>query len=158
GPAISYYYFGYVIIAALAKVTGVSSGVAFNLGLSLLFALTAAGAHGLVLNLIALQRERLDGEPAARPGSLWRAYWPALLAPVLLLAVGNWYGPAQLAYINGTFHQTNLVVPYYYFGAADPANASLTAEQLAALPPVQANPGGRFGPINFWAWLDLKYT
>src|SRR5436190_15421964 len=59
GHAISYYYFGYVIIAALAKVTATASGVAFNLGLSLLFALTAAGAHGLLLNLIALQRERL---------------------------------------------------------------------------------------------------
>src|SRR6185369_12000294 len=134
---------GYVIIAALAKVTATSSGVAFNLGLSLLFALTAAGAHGVVLNLVALQRERLDGQPAARPDSLLRAYWPALLAPVLLLVVGNWYNLAQLAYINGMFRQTNVVVPFYYFGAADPANTGVSAEQAPPLPAEQDKPGVR---------------
>jgi uncharacterized membrane protein len=41
GFAISYYYFGYVMVAMLAKLTGVSAGVAFNLGVSIVFALTA---------------------------------------------------------------------------------------------------------------------
>ena len=32
GYAISYYYFGYVLVAMLAKTGGTSGGVAFNLG------------------------------------------------------------------------------------------------------------------------------
>src|SRR5207253_7742536 len=52
--AISYYYFGYVIIAALARVTATDMAVAFNLGLALLFGLTAIGAHSVVQNLIVL--------------------------------------------------------------------------------------------------------
>ena len=87
-----------------------------------------------------------------------RAYWPALLAPVLLLVVGNWYGLAQLAYINGLFRQTQCRGPYYYFGAADPANTGLSAEQAPPLPAELDHPAVRFGPVNFWDWLDLKQT
>ncbi len=39
GYAISYYYFGYVMAAILAKLTAVSAPVAHNLMLSLIFAL-----------------------------------------------------------------------------------------------------------------------
>ena len=56
GHAISYYYFGYVMVASLARLTGTVSSAAFNLGLALLFALTATGAAGVVMNLIALVR------------------------------------------------------------------------------------------------------
>ncbi|HDN79639.1 MAG TPA: hypothetical protein ENG33_04140, partial [Chloroflexi bacterium] len=44
GFAISYYYFGYVMIAFLTRLTGTPSSIAFNLGIALLFALTAMGA------------------------------------------------------------------------------------------------------------------
>ena len=53
GYAISYYYFGYVMTAMLAKLTGVLGSVAFNLMLALLFALSAIGAYGLLYNLLA---------------------------------------------------------------------------------------------------------
>ena len=43
GYAISYYYFGYVIIAMLIRITGVVSGVGFNLTAALWFGMTAAG-------------------------------------------------------------------------------------------------------------------
>jgi uncharacterized membrane protein len=46
GYSISYYYFGYVLVAMLAKLTAVPGGVAFNLGVSLVFALTAIGLTG----------------------------------------------------------------------------------------------------------------
>jgi uncharacterized membrane protein len=148
GHAISYYYFGYVIIAALARVTATVSSVAFNLGLALLFALTAAGAHAVVLNLIALQRDR------ARP--LMGAFWPALLGPILVLVVGNFYGLAQLAYVNGYFSDTNVWAVRYYFGKADPANAPAVQQNASLSDPAIAEPGLRAGPVNFWAWLDLK--
>ena len=53
GYAISYYYFGYVIVAMLAKITGTAGSVAFNLGIALIFALSAVGAYGLVYNLLS---------------------------------------------------------------------------------------------------------
>jgi uncharacterized membrane protein len=150
GHAISYYYFGYVMIAALARLTATASSVAFNLGLALLFALVAAGAHGVVLNLIALQKERVR--------CLSAAFWPALLGPVLLLIVGNFYGLAQLAYTNGTFNNTNIWAVRYYFGKADPANPASVQQDASLADPAVTEPGIRAGWVDFWAWLDLKQT
>jgi uncharacterized membrane protein len=150
GQAISYYYFGYVIIAALARATSTASSVAFNLGLSLLFALTAVGAYGVVFNLVALQRGR------ARP--IMGAFWPALLGPFLVLVVGNFYGLAQLAYVNGTFSDANIYALRYYFGKADPSNPPAVQQDANVTDPNIVDPGLRLGPVNFWAWLDLKQT
>ncbi len=52
GQAISYYYFGYLMMGVMTKVTGVAPGIGFNLALALLFALTATGAFSLVHNLV----------------------------------------------------------------------------------------------------------
>ncbi len=64
GYAISYYYFGYVMTAMLAKTTGTLGSVAFNLMLSLVFALSAVGAYGVLYNLLAILAE---GAPNACP-------------------------------------------------------------------------------------------
>ena len=61
GNFISYYYFGYLISGNLSKLTGVPPSISYNLALSLLFALTAIGAFGLVSNLIRLYRGRRGG-------------------------------------------------------------------------------------------------
>ncbi len=53
GYAISYYYFGYVLVAIMARITGVPAEYAFNLGISLVFALTALGSYGIVYTLLA---------------------------------------------------------------------------------------------------------
>ena len=53
GFAISYYYFGYVMVALLTRLSGVPSSVAFNLGIALLFAWTLTGAFSVVYNLVA---------------------------------------------------------------------------------------------------------
>ncbi|MCA9938150.1 MAG: hypothetical protein KC418_05885 [Anaerolineales bacterium] len=50
--AISYYYFGYVMTSVIARLAGVASPVAFNLGIAWLLAGTATGAFGLVYNLV----------------------------------------------------------------------------------------------------------
>ena len=49
GYAISYYYFGYVMTAMLAKLASTPASVAHNLMLSLIFALSAVGGYGLLL-------------------------------------------------------------------------------------------------------------
>lgn len=53
GYSISYYYFGYVMMAMLAKLTSVPSAIAFNLAIALLFALTVVGAFTLAYDLAA---------------------------------------------------------------------------------------------------------
>jgi YYY domain-containing protein len=88
GYAISYYYFGYVMTAMLAKFTAVPASVAHNLMLSLIFSLSAIGAYGLLYNLLTAYRQS-KGEDQQQ-GIL-----PALgafLAPLFLLIVSNLEG------------------------------------------------------------------
>jgi YYY domain-containing protein len=47
GGSISYYYFGYLIVAILCRVTSVASGEGFNLAVALIWALAAIGAFSL---------------------------------------------------------------------------------------------------------------
>ncbi len=56
GYAISYYYFGYVLTAMLARMTAVPGTLAFNLMVSLVFALGAIGAYGILYNLLAVDK------------------------------------------------------------------------------------------------------
>jgi YYY domain-containing protein len=78
GFGISYYYFGYVMLALLTRLSGAVSGVAFDLYDSLLFALTLIGSFGVVYNLVAytLKASHKEGDAAPRAG-------PPILAGVL---------------------------------------------------------------------------
>lgn len=82
GYAISYYYFGYVIIAALTKLAGTPPAVAFNVGIALLFALTLTGSFGVVYELAAWKREASEG----------RALGFSLFGPLFVALVGNLEG------------------------------------------------------------------
>jgi YYY domain-containing protein len=149
GYAISYYHFGYIMIAALALATGTPSAIAFNLGLATLFALAALSSSGMALNLIAYARRRTAGRAA--PGQdLMRSFWPGLLAPALILLVGNLYGALELAHDNG--YLADLRVPAVYYGYGEPMEGS--APQ--APEDTSAEPGVRTGWLDFWTWLDLK--
>ncbi|MBG0788382.1 MAG: hypothetical protein H0S79_25105, partial [Anaerolineaceae bacterium] len=81
GYAISYYHFGYIIAAMLAKVTATSGGVAFNLMLSAVFSLSAVGAYGVIYDLLSAHQK-------TEKGSKNVIGW-ALLGPIFLLLVGN---------------------------------------------------------------------
>jgi len=83
GFGISYYYFGYLMMAMLAKLSGVPSAVAFNLGITLLFALTVTGAYALVYNLVKGAREQ-----GSRGDSVTR-YLVPLLGPLFVAILGN---------------------------------------------------------------------
>src|SRR5574337_1787789 len=106
GYAISYYHFGYVIIGMLTALSGVKSAVAFNLGIGLLFGLTAAGAFGVVLNMIAAatqaRREREEDSKSRRQLALRAALFPALLGP-LLIFLGNLNGFLEVAHHRAWF-------------------------------------------------------
>ena len=91
--AISYYYFGYVMVSMLAQISGVSGGVAFNLGISVIFAMTAIGAYGIVYNLLA----------ALRPRIKLRNAMYSLLGPLFVLVVSNVEGFLEILHGWGLF-------------------------------------------------------
>jgi uncharacterized membrane protein len=90
GFAISYYYFGYILLASLTMLTGVSAGVAFNLGSALWFGIIALGAYSLLYNLLAI---------SGRKGRLSAP----LIAPVFLLISGNLEGFLDVLWSNHLF-------------------------------------------------------
>ena len=51
--SLSYYYFGFVIVGGLIKLTAVPPEIGFNLAVALVGALTVVGAFGVVYNLVA---------------------------------------------------------------------------------------------------------
>jgi len=57
GYAISYYYFGYVMTAMLARITGTLGSVAHNLMSALVYSLTSIGAYGILYNLFSSWRK-----------------------------------------------------------------------------------------------------
>ena len=92
GYAISYYYMGYVMAGALAKLSGIGSAIAFNLTNASLFALSAMAAFGLAYNLVV-----------SRLGGKWQGPWfgrlPALAAGLLAMLMLALMGNFQFALI-----------------------------------------------------------
>ncbi|MCJ7717529.1 MAG: DUF2298 domain-containing protein, partial [Anaerolineales bacterium] len=106
GYAISYYYFGYILIAMLAKISGTLGSVAFNLGVSLIFALSAVGSFGILFNLTSLNKKS------------WKSnLLPALFGPFFALVLSNWEGFLHFLHSLGIFWKPNaddqLVSPFW---------------------------------------------
>jgi YYY domain-containing protein len=98
GYAISYYYFGYVMTAMLAKLTGTAGSVSHNLMLSLIFALSAIGAYGILYNLLAAWHKR-HPQSANRASSTGLS----LLGPLFLLFVSNLEAFLEVLHGGGVF-------------------------------------------------------
>ncbi len=101
GYAISYYYFGYVLVAMLVRITGVAVGAGFNLAIALLFGLTAVGAYGLVYDLLALRKGSKAG------GFLKPSLRLPLLGPLFILLVSNLEGFLEVLHARGLFRGGN---------------------------------------------------
>ena len=84
GHGISYYYFGYLIMALPGKLTGIASPVLYNLALATIAALASAGVMGLVITLA----RRLGAGLAASIGL-------GAIGIVLLSLVGNLEGALE---------------------------------------------------------------
>ncbi|MEN8171297.1 MAG: DUF2298 domain-containing protein [Chloroflexota bacterium] len=97
GYAISYYYFGYVLVSMLARLTGTLGSVAFNLSLALVFALSAVGSYGLLYNLLR-KNQPSRNEQKSRKVSL-----AALMAPFFVLIVSNLGGFLHILRIKKVF-------------------------------------------------------
>jgi YYY domain-containing protein len=93
GFAISYYYFGYVMLAALTQLSGLAPSVAFNVGLASWFALTMVAAFGVAYDMAAalLARTNLPAA-AASQSTASRSPLPALgglLGALFVALLGN---------------------------------------------------------------------
>ncbi len=97
GYAISYYYFGYVIVSMLIRLSQVAVPVGFNLGGALLFALTATAAFSLVYNLVSAGCRRVGGDASSKS----RRLAAALLGVVFVLFLSNLEAPLEVLHQNG---------------------------------------------------------
>ncbi|GAP10518.1 protein containing Chlor_Arch_YYY domain [Bellilinea caldifistulae] len=102
GYAISYYYFGYVIVAMLIHLSGVPSSIGFNLGIAMWFGLTALAAYGVLFNLLSGILSTNKPAESNRKAVGW-----ALLAPLFILIVSNLSGLLDILHARGIFWQRN---------------------------------------------------
>ena len=109
GYAISYYYFGYVMTAMLAKFTSTPAPIAHNLMLPLIFAMSAIGAYGIIYNLLAARsagfgNQDLDDRSAPHAP---RSTLAPLFGPLFLLLVSNLEGFLHSIHHKGFFWKFN---------------------------------------------------
>ncbi len=131
GYAISYYHFGYIMAAMLAKLSGTPGSAAHNLMTALIFGLGAVSAYGILYNLLGLRQPQVENNAASSNtnyGSHSTHYATrntryAFLAPLFLLLISNLEGFLELLHRRGLF---------WKFGA----DGSVTSA--------------------FWTWLDIK--
>lgn len=92
GFSISYYYFGYIMMAMITRLSGAPAGIGFDLYDALLFALTAIGAFGVVYNLTASRQTQSDHASSAR------AIRFGLVGTLCVAVLGNWEGVLEALY------------------------------------------------------------
>lgn len=91
GYAISYYHFGYILVALITRLSTVPSAVAFNAAGVTWFSMAAVGVYGILFNLLR----------QGNIGSAWQAGRWSILAPVLVLIAGNLFIIPQMLHASG---------------------------------------------------------
>ncbi len=135
GYAISYYYLGYVIVALLTRVTAVPSNFGYNLGLTMVYALSATGVFGIAYNLVK-RAAKTDGTGMAKKQQSQGDRAPfvfGILAIFLLLVIGNFEGLFE------SLHNVGIGSPEFY--------QKLDINGLAEAPT-----SGSFVPQDNWWW------
>jgi YYY domain-containing protein len=119
GAGVSYYYFGYVINAMVAKLAALNTAVAFNIGLAGTAALAATAAFGLGYEVVS----------ALRRVAFRTAVGVGVAAIVLVTVAGNLEGVLEFGAANG-------VLPDAAESAADVSGLGEAPESDACLLPV----------------------
>ncbi len=87
GFSISYYYFGYIILAMITKISGIAPAVAFNLSGAMIFALTCVAAFSVGYNLWSTYRASRADRASGHSSS--SALLAGILATLMLALMGN---------------------------------------------------------------------
>lgn len=90
GYSISYYYFGYIMIAGLTRLSSLTSGVTFNLANAMWFGLGCVGSYSIIRNLLHDRSE--PGRSAV-----------SLLGPLFVMVSGNLEGVLEVLHKRGLF-------------------------------------------------------
>ena len=142
GGYLNYYYFGFVVIGTLVKLTGIVPWVAYNLAVPTLFALTGTGAFSVAFNLA-------DGDPA----TVFRGEEP----PTGGLRIGSLLAGLTGAFfvaIIGNLGNARLLAEQFAARAA-PGAASGTASLAAIVSGIFRWLAGRAAldfPNDWWFW------
>ncbi len=136
GYAISYYYFGYVMTAMLAKLAGLTGSIAHNLMTSLIFALAAIGAYGILYNLLAAWKPKTENRLTIPS---FQTIFSAFLAPLFLLFVSNIEGFLEVLHRHGILWPANSTSNFWTW---------LGVKELSD-PPTQPL---AWIPDRFWWW------
>jgi YYY domain-containing protein len=89
------------MVAMLIRVSGVASGVGFNLALSSWFGLISLGSYGLVYSLLETWKHK------QAEIKHFKSEFSALLAPMFILIVSNIEGFLEMLHSGGLFWKTN---------------------------------------------------
>jgi YYY domain-containing protein len=138
GYGISYYYFGYVFTAMLARLSEINGSAAHNLMTALIFALAAIGSFGIVYNLLSslyithyelrnaqsvIRNSEIEN-PQSQIANRKSQIANSLLAPLFLLLVSNFEALLEVLHRRGLFW------------VKDATTKTFTSP--------------------FWTWLDMK--
>ena len=134
GFDVSYYYFGYLIQAMVAKLAAVSTPVAFNLGLASTAALAATAAFGLGYELAA----------SLRRVGFWAAASLGVAAVVFVAVMGNLQGVLEFGSANGWLSEGVVQrVDIANLGSARESDACLLPVACISYPTEES---------SFWWW------
>ncbi len=157
GWSISYYHFGYIMTAMLAKLIGTSGNVAFNLMSALVFALAAVGSYGVLYNLLVAYAGKQENEytsthvdtqlasPNSHPASqlpFTNYHLLALLAPLFLLLISNAEGLLEVIHGLG----------WFWPSSSDLQPATFNFWTWLNIKDLTDAPGGTAIPHRFWWW------
>ncbi len=93
GFGISYYYFGYVMMAVMTRLAGTAPGVAYNISHGLWFAMIAGGAFGAGYQ-ISNQKSQISKRMLS-PIAI------GIIAALFVVFLGNLEGTLEIAHLNG---------------------------------------------------------
>ncbi len=144
GSNVAYYYFGYLIVSIMTRLSGLETSVGFNLGLAMIAALAVTGVFSLVYNLAAARETpaategEIDAPPAAAKPP-WRPMVFGFAAGLLLVVMGNLEGLLEWF----AAHEVGTASFWNWVGIQDPSTKQLT---------LYAYDSSRWYPDTHWQW------
>jgi YYY domain-containing protein len=156
GYAISYYHFGYILMGMLANLSGVGNGVAFNLAIPLLFALTGVGAFGVAYDLVASRIRSQNGDASGSGDAPERPQVEETRGPSpgRTPAITSGVLAAVFAVVMGNLGTALVEIPYQTRTASPEYLAWMNIEERDS-PVAGCIPSGSGDPASwcFWWWF-----